>query len=862
MEEWTRKVFLLRAAAATGALGTWGCVPWGKALADEVGRSGDELGGERQAAFAALAQTVSSSSAGAATAFAELFAALYSTCGAGDRSLVDGYLDALDRVSSQRRFAALDLPARRTLLAGAASAGPSSSLAAVSVREAIGLLGVPALAEQRAHLAVDASGATGPTDGAYDVPAPGEQASLLDLLSGPPGPLVLIAGGLARALEAAGAPITDVVGQLDAQLAALQISQLRKCVCMAPLGLSSGRVRTSVPGVIDDRALGRPCGAVASARAAGRYPDLDRLFDTQDIRRADNMSFFAETDTPYVRLFVDWFAFEQYQPYQYVGPGENAVLAEITTSTLAFLDALDQTVLAAGGQRFAPALARGGCQPPGEALKIVLASRCYPSWVNYSFQIDVRYSPRYRTGPGYMLAPPALRDDEFEIDAWRASLPDRIPSQWLPPSAGGDPSRASVTPRTVRSDPHNPHSVQSGKDARFRLPWDPRQQRFDVGPGSAWEAWITFLMARYHRDRGVWAALVAEGQAGPLKQYSRLPSPPAEAAIDYLEFVNEPNGPEGWPQRPPTSAASGFAVGSDNLLSSQVVADMFQTAQRVSQALSAKSGSGRTSPTLLGPASDDNLGPSTRLATNVKTFVGALAKTLMAGQFEPDATGAAFAWSQHNYGDIHALRSEPWTSATPVLDGYETSAASITHGILSQLGWAGLGGPANPLIFLTEGAALLNVLKTFLYPQLVPARLAPAAVLVSKYRPYRLLFEAQYARLPVTERRRISQQDYVTRQTQAAVLTRNWDVMSRVAEVVGGRARLAAGAGIAMLTQFLFYTQPPQLNFDSGLVDPPARKPSDGTVSDPAPNLSQIKRPSYAAWAGLIGHPRSSTQLP
>ena len=84
---------------------------------------------------------------------------------------------------------------------------------------------------------------------------------------------------------------------------------------------------------------------------------------------------------------------------------------------------------------------------------------------------------------------------------------------------------------------------------------------FDVGVGSDWYYWIKFLATRYNPTPDK----IPPQPTGPYEQLGLNPS--NGAVIDYLEFVNEPNSAEGWPQLDASGAM---------MISPTVVANMFQ----------------------------------------------------------------------------------------------------------------------------------------------------------------------------------------------------------------------------------------------------------------------------------------------
>jgi hypothetical protein len=137
--------------------------------------------------------------------------------------------------------------------------------------------------------------------------------------------------------------------------------------------------------------------------------------------------------------------------------------------------------------------------------------------------------------------------------------------------------------------------------------------------------------------------------------------------------------------------------------------------------------------------------------------------------------GPGFGWAHHNYTDVELAQS-----------GASNRAARVRS--LLEGRWAGwpYGDTANPQVFITEGGARL-------------ARIASVYGTGD------------------------------TRAKQAELVQGNWDRNYASAD----------GTGIAMVSQYLFFTDP---NFDDGLCD------ADGT-----------RRPAYATWSGL---PLLAEELP
>lgn len=224
---------------------------------------------------------------------------------------------------------------------------------------------------------------------------------------------------------------------------------------------------------------------------------------------------------------------------------------------------------------------------------------------------------------------------------------------------------------------------------RFRYPGDAAAgaRSIDVGPGSPWALWITFLAAYFNPVRDA-ALNIPEPYRSLLGGLQVRP----DAWIDALEFVNEPNGPEMWPQRD----AEGKLVAAD------VVAEMFRTVQGIQQGLGATPG-----PIFVGPATSDVLGVSNRMLTSVDDFTVAVLQHLRAIKVVP---GKRFAWSHHNYTDItRACWRMPKDGKAPrTAKGRKhpkTNRTQLVRQLLQREGWAGWpkGRAGDPRILLTEG---------------------------------------------------------------------------------------------------------------------------------------------------------------
>lgn len=175
---------------------------------------------------------------------------------------------------------------------------------------------------------------------------------------------------------------------------------------------------------------------------------------------------------------------------------------------------------------------------------------------------------------------------------------------------------------------------------------------------------------------------------------------------------------------------------------------------------------------LLGPGTADRTGDS-RLGTSYTSATTKLLEWLTAVGFRP---GPRFGWSHHNYTDVE------YDQGVGSSLGRTTNRAAHVRRLLTGK-WAGwpTADAAAPGLALTEGGARLEKIRS------VYGLTDPAAI----------------------------------RDKQAALLRTNWDRMYLGAD----------GAGVEILTWYLFYTDP---YFDDGLCD------YDGT-----------KRPAYGAWGAL-----------
>ena len=148
-----------------------------------------------------------------------------------------------------------------------------------------------------------------------------------------------------------------------------------------------------------------------------------------------------------------------------------------------------------------------------------------------------------------------------------------------------------------------------------------------------------------------------------------------------LEIMNEPNH-QLWPQQ--GLSAPGNPYGPGPVVIDDYVAEMMEAARAVSSA--------RGNPlTLVGPAMADRFGADSRLMTNFQT---AIPQTLSALQARGFTTATNFVWSQHNYADVERNVPSP------------TRADQARAYLVGR--WRGLGGTADPKLWLTEGGARLG----------------------------------------------------------------------------------------------------------------------------------------------------------
>jgi hypothetical protein len=255
--------------------------------------------------------------------------------------------------------------------------------------------------------------------------------------------------------------------------------------------------------------------------------------------------------------------------------------------------------------------------------------------------------------------------------------------------------------------------------------------------------------------------------------------PSLDATIDVLELVNEPNL-QWWPQQGP-SADPADAFGTGPVVVHDVLARMFATARTIVARYGGE-------PMLAGPASADSTAATdSRLRTGYDTLSDRLLPALASGAFTP---GAGFVWTHHNYTDVTFDQGAGTTApdAASVPARATNSAADMRRRLLAGR-WAGwpAGDPADPGIMLTEGGVTIQSIRSA-------------------------------ARWNIAD-------PSAQRAKQAELVQRSWNRMASTAD----------GAGIAVTSNYLWYTDP---NFDSGLCE--TLVPGGGAT-----------RPAYATWGAL-----------
>ena len=265
--------------------------------------------------------------------------------------------------------------------------------------------------------------------------------------------------------------------------------------------------------------------------------------------------------------------------------------------------------------------------------------------------------------------------------------------------------------------------------------------------------------------------------ASLVNRYSRNSAQRASAwsIVDVLELANEPNL-QWWPQMSPSTSGDPYASsGGAGITAPAAAAQMFVTGQQITNNYGGE-------PILAGPGMADQT-DTNRLKTGYASFANRLLDSLAAAGF---TAGPRFLFTHHNYTDVTydqgAGSTSPDAASQPTRQ--TNRAADMRRRLVGR--WAGwpVGDAANPQLFLTEGGVTLGNLAS-------KWGLTTAA--------------AQRAK-------------------QADLLQRNWNRMNSGPD----------SAGIAMVSQYLFYTDP---NYDSGLND--------------AYESGGAKRPAYFTWRGL-----------
>lgn len=330
---------------------------------------------------------------------------------------------------------------------------------------------------------------------------------------------------------------------------------------------------------------------------------------------------------------------------------------------------------------------------------------------------------------------------------------------------------------------------------------------------------------------------------------------PAGAVIDVFEPVNEPNL-EIWPQRQKLSALptktgskyTGPLASADypgRLIIHQVVADMFATAKQAVadiQALPVLIGGPGAPIPLLGPACADYMPPvkytvknkkitatskpygkSSRVLTSLDYMTDKLLSQLHANGF---TAGPGFGWSHHFYTDAEQPREkQPFidpkygpTQASSTTGPEQSNSAALVRAMLVHHKWDGTRNLGGPLLYLTEGGCRLD---------------------------QRAIHDGQGQHSAFAENR------------QATRLARSYHQMNNQPPP-GQKYKL--GDGIALYTNFLFYSEPKNSKRtvvnDSGLCISPSEAPA---VSPFQPdnnivasiNYGQVERPAYRTWKGL-----------
>jgi hypothetical protein len=257
-----------------------------------------------------------------------------------------------------------------------------------------------------------------------------------------------------------------------------------------------------------------------------------------------------------------------------------------------------------------------------------------------------------------------------------------------------------------------------------------------------------------------------------IKRYS--PNQPwPSTSVDVLELCNEPNL-GWWPQQAPSPTADPYGQGP--IVLHDAIVRIFLTAKQIAD-------DARSYIVLAGPGSAD-VTTSNRLRTAYHSLAERILTTLAAADVLPERR---FAWTHHNYADVTydqgPASTAPDAATNPAR--HTNLAADMRSRLVGR--WAGwpAGDARNPQLLLTEGGATLSNMQV------------------------------RYGLSDPADQRR----------KQAELIQRNWDRMA---------SDSADGAGIAMSTQYLFYTA---TYFDSGLCE---EYEAGGAT-----------RPSYTTWKGL-----------
>jgi hypothetical protein len=244
--------------------------------------------------------------------------------------------------------------------------------------------------------------------------------------------------------------------------------------------------------------------------------------------------------------------------------------------------------------------------------------------------------------------------------------------------------------------------------------------------------------------------------------------------IHFLELCNEPNH-QWWPLHSPSLTTDPYASGT--IIVHDVVTRMFITAKAIQTRI------GSTAPPLAGPGLSDTLDGG-RLRVPYHSMTERILTRLAERGFRG---GPRFAYTHHNYSDVTydqgAGSTSPDAATTP--PRFTNRAADLRRRLVNRWwGWP-YGDGVNPQLLLTEGGVTLGNIK---------------------------------ARWGITDPAGVQAK-------QGDLLRRNF---TRMAAATG------EGAGIAMLSQYLFHTDP---NFDAGLCN--------------TPETGGATRTAYGAWKAL-----------